>query len=726
MAGPAAQYPEKLGPYELVRHLATGGMAEVYLARRDGPHGFTKTVALKRILPQLVRDPDFVAMFIDEARVCAQLSHPNLVQVFDFGEAGSELYMAMEYVDGTTCAKLVRRAAARYEMVPFEAALHIVLGVLRGLEYAHAAVDINGVPLGLVHRDVSPGNILIARSGAVKLGDFGIARADEFERRTEEGQLKGKLGYMSPEQVTGRIIDARSDLFTLTIVLAEILTARPLFGTGSELEVLMKIRDVDLGVFDRHSADFPEELRDIVRKGLSQDPSDRFQSATAYADAIEDFTRSKRLSVGAPRLVSWLEHTGLISANRSGEHSFEPMRPPLVAPVDTPAPMAPNAEPVRRRSPLGIAIAAYTNPPKVIERREPSSPSDLAVTADQRPVPRTRIADSDSANISPAIYRVAKDNKVLGPISYAKLIELFATGLANADTLVAREKGPFRPARDLTELARLLVSAALTPVAEAADSQKDTWEIDRAAHPGRIFDLALRKETGLLVASQEQRRKKFFLVDGAPTFTTSTDKRELLGEQLVARGMVLPMEVDMALALCPRYGGRLGDALVGLGVLRPVELFRALVAQTQERFIDVVSWSFGCMEFIRGVRAEGETILHGASPLELIARGILQGYTDENIDDVLGDYLESEIRPVADSGGVLPMLRLGIREGGILTSIERPIRLRQIVEESGDRGIGSRSEVLRSVFIGLSARLLVTTGWPPTLHRPSIPTRRMM
>ena len=307
MAGTASPCPEKLGPYELVRHIATGGMAEVYLARRDGPHGFTKTVALKRILPQLARDPDFVAMFVDEARVCAQLSHPNLVQVFDFGEAGSELYMAMEFVDGTTCAKVVRRAAARMELVPVEAALHIALSVLRGLEYAHAAVDLDGVPLGLVHRDVSPGNILIARSGAVKLGDFGIARADEFERRTEEGQLKGKLGYMSPEQVTGRPLDARSDLFTLGIVLAEILTARPLFGTGSELDVLMRIRDADLSVFERHNSHVPEELRNVVRKALAQHPDDRFLSATAFAEAIDDFVRIRRLTVGAPRLVTWLE-----------------------------------------------------------------------------------------------------------------------------------------------------------------------------------------------------------------------------------------------------------------------------------------------------------------------------------------------------------------------------------------------------------------------------------
>jgi len=177
--------PLLLGPYELTQRIATGGMAEVYLARRAGPHGFQKTVAVKRILPQLAQDPDFLAMFIDEARVCARLAHPNIVQVFDFGEHEGELYMAMEYVDGTNAARLVRAAAARGEEVPIESALYIALSVLRGLDYAHNARDDENRPLALVHRDVSPGNVLIDRSGAVKLTDFGIARAAEFERRTD-------------------------------------------------------------------------------------------------------------------------------------------------------------------------------------------------------------------------------------------------------------------------------------------------------------------------------------------------------------------------------------------------------------------------------------------------------------------------------------------------------------------------------------------------------------
>ena len=289
--------PLRLGPYELLRRIATGGMAEVYLARRGGPHGFKKIVAVKRILPQYARDPDFVAMFVDEARVCARLGHPNIVQVFDFGEQDGELYMAMEYVDGTTGARLIRAAASRGEDVPLDVCLHVALSILRALEHAHSARDDEGRPLALVHRDVSPGNVLIDRSGAVKLTDFGIARAAEIERRTDAGQLKGKLGYMSPEQVVGRELDARSDLFTAGIVLAEMLILRPLFSGGKELDVLMRIRDADVSPIDRTPTRVPDDVRSVVFRALARDPMLRWQTAGAFAEAIEDIVRRRRLQV---------------------------------------------------------------------------------------------------------------------------------------------------------------------------------------------------------------------------------------------------------------------------------------------------------------------------------------------------------------------------------------------------------------------------------------------
>src|SRR5258708_1459462 len=303
--------PVRLGPYELLRRIATGGMAEVYLARRAGPHGFQKIVAVKRILPQFASDPDFVAMFVDEARVCARLGHPNIVQVFDFGEQDGELYMAMEYVDGTTGARLIRAASSRTEEISLDVCLHITLSIVRALEYAHSARDDQGKPLALVHRDVSPGNVLIDRSGAVKLTDFGIARAAEIERRTDAGQLKGKLGYMSPEQVLGRDLDARSDIFTMGIVLAEMLILRPLFSGGKELDVLLRIRDADVSPIDRAGARVPDDVKSVLFRALSRDPMLRWASAGAFADALDEVVRRRRLQVGPTRLAAFVDKLGL-------------------------------------------------------------------------------------------------------------------------------------------------------------------------------------------------------------------------------------------------------------------------------------------------------------------------------------------------------------------------------------------------------------------------------
>jgi serine/threonine-protein kinase len=310
-------------------------------------------------------------------------------------------------------------------------------------------------------------------------------------------------------------------------------------------------------------------------------------------------------------------------------------------------------------------------------------------------------------------------------VSYAQLIELLATGKASTDSLVARAAGPFRPARELPELARLLLSPALSAPPKAPEENVRRWELDRASHVHQLFALVARKETGLLVASQGRRKKQFFFVEGSVTFATSTDKAELLGQQLITRGQALPMEVDMALALCPRYGGRLGDALVGLGVLRPVELFRALVAQTHDRLVDLVGWHTGSFEFFLGTRADDETILHGIAPVETIARGVMEGYDDGELIDTLAPYMSGEVRPAPPGEISFGALRLKRRHLRILETIDKPWILQDLVDHAQSTQQGSRDDVLRVVFIGLSAGLLLATGWPPTRQQPSVPTQKM-
>jgi serine/threonine-protein kinase len=677
--------PPRLGPYELLRRIATGGMAEVYLARRAGPHGFQKIVAVKRILPQFSRDPDFVAMFVDEARVCARLGHPNIVQVFDFGEQDGELYMAMEYVDGTTGARLIRAAAALGEEIPLDVCLHITLSMLHALEYAHAARDDEGKPLHLVHRDVSPGNVLIDRTGAVKLTDFGIARAAEIERRTDAGQLKGKLGYMSPEQVVGRELDARSDIFTLGIVLAEMLILRPLFSGGKELDVLLRIRDADLGAIDRATTRVPDDVRAVLFRALSRDPALRWPSAAAFAEGLEDIVLRRRLQVGPSRLATFVEKLGLVTGADGGEEE-------TLAGGSSTAP-----------------LECDTSTRRVLreEGKPTPPPSDPALLSERILV----------SGVSPSIYRVQMgDGKLLGPLALPGLIELFATGEAGSKVTIARENGRFRPAADYPELSRFLTSPALKWDADFPADAIDRGHLDPARLPTRLFHLAVRRETGALVLRAGARKKRIFFVEGSPECVTSTDKRELLGEFLIERGQVLRMEVDMALAMLPRFGGRLGDALVGIGVLRPIELFRAIHDQTEERLLDTFRWKDGELAFARGVRSQEETFPLGVDTYELLRRGIRHGYSYEELEVLLSPVREEVLEPVLVPPVRREMFRLPEREAAALAAVTGKTTLSKLVAQLSTTGAADPEEVLRAVFLGLSCELLRSPQWvvPPS------------
>lgn len=665
--------PLMLGPYELIQRIATGGMAEVYLARRAGPHGFQKVVAVKRILPQLAQDPDFLAMFIDEARVCARLAHPNIVQVFDFGEQDGELYMAMEYVDGTTAARLVRAAASRGEDVPLEAALYVALSVLRGLDYAHNARDDDGRPLDLVHRDVSPGNVLIDRSGAVKLTDFGIARAAEIERRTDAGQLKGKLGYMSPEQVVGRELDARSDLFTVGIVLAELVMLRPLFSGPSEIDVLMRIRDADLGALDRAASRVPDDVRAVLYRALARDKALRYPTAAAFGEAIEEILRRRRMQVGPAKLAAWIERLGLVQAGDDAERQSETS--------------------VRQTANLG---------PTAGEGVRPSAPPPSVSAA--------AVAQADAREVAPPIYRVKMPGgPALGPLSYPKLVELFVTGGIDFRVLIARESGPFRDAGSYLELSRFVSSHALRWDDTVFTPANNFALIDRVLLPSRLFQLALKRDTGALFFRDGARRKKIYLVEGVPEFVVSTDKRELLGEYLVARGQVLRMEVEMALAMLPRFGGRIGDALCGLGVLRPIELFRAIHQQTQDRFMEVFTWRKGDMAFVPGARSHEETFPLGVDPFELVLRSVREAYPQAELEAILGPLEEDVLEPVRPLPVRIEAFRFPEPEEQVLKSIQEPTPIGDVLRAC--RRFATREETLRAIFSGLSCDLLGSARW---------------
>jgi TonB family protein len=278
---------ERFGQYTLLERIAVGGMAEVWKARMRGVEGFQKTVAIKRILPHMTDNAEFVGMFIDEAKLAAQLTHPNIVHIYDLGKLGRDYYIAMEYVDGRDLRSLLNAGRRKGMPLPLGLSLLIAARVASALDYAHRKRDFEDQELGLVHRDVSPQNVLLTGDGDVKLCDFGIAKAVSKASQTQMGALKGKLQYMSPEQAWGRPVDSRSDLFSLGAVLFEMVTGERLFTGESEISVLESVRQGHTRRPSQVDPAVPREVDEIVARALGIDPKDRFQSAGEMKQRLE-------------------------------------------------------------------------------------------------------------------------------------------------------------------------------------------------------------------------------------------------------------------------------------------------------------------------------------------------------------------------------------------------------------------------------------------------------
>lgn len=294
--------PDTFGKYVLLKRIAVGGMAEVFRARAYGAEGFEKTVAIKRMLPHLSSDDQFVGMFINEAKLTATLNHANIAQIYDFGCIENLYFLSMEYVFGKDLADLIRMLRDRGLAAPVELACHVMMGVLNGLDYAHRKVDSFGNLLNLIHRDTSPHNLIISYEGEVKIVDFGIAKAKSTTVQTTGGVLKGKYSYMSPEQAHGMVMDHRTDIFSLGICFYELLTLTKMFRGTSDLSVLEKVRETSFIPPRELNEAIPEELEKLLLKALEKNPEDRWESAAVWREALDDFLFHSNLHYSA----SWL------------------------------------------------------------------------------------------------------------------------------------------------------------------------------------------------------------------------------------------------------------------------------------------------------------------------------------------------------------------------------------------------------------------------------------
>jgi eukaryotic-like serine/threonine-protein kinase len=280
---------QMFGKYRLLKRIAVGGMAEIFVARREGMEGFQKTIVIKRIRPHLSEQSAFVNMFLNEAKLAAELNHSNIAQIFDLGRIGKSYFIAMEYINGHDMRAIVPKAEKQGISFPLEYSFKIVREACEGLYYAHRKADEQGQPLNIVHRDVTPENIMVSFDGEVKVLDFGIAKAENLVSETRAGEIKGKLGYLSPEQITGKPVDHRSDLFSLGTVLYEWSTSHKLFTGRSDVDVLRAVIEGKIYPPSYFKEDVPEAAEAIIMKALNRNREERYQTAWELQYDIDQF-----------------------------------------------------------------------------------------------------------------------------------------------------------------------------------------------------------------------------------------------------------------------------------------------------------------------------------------------------------------------------------------------------------------------------------------------------
>lgn len=315
------------GRYELIRKIAAGGMAEIFLARQWGEGGFFRDVVIKRLFSNLAENEAALRMFQTEAQLLAHLSHPNIPQVMDLGFVDNSWYIAMEYVEGWTIADVWRASARQGQMMPLPVTLGAVMQVCEALEHAHHATDRAGRSLAIVHRDVTPQNVMVTRSGVVKLMDFGVAKTDA-RAQTEAGVVKGTFSYMAPEQVRSQAVDARADVFSLGVILYELTTGTRLFR-GNDMQVMVQVVEQDAPRPSDRAPDYPADLEEIVMAALRRDPRGRIASAADLVAHLEHFAMRHGLLVGPRTLAEFVQ--AAIPATPIQEEELA-----LVPPSDTP------------------------------------------------------------------------------------------------------------------------------------------------------------------------------------------------------------------------------------------------------------------------------------------------------------------------------------------------------------------------------------------------------
>jgi eukaryotic-like serine/threonine-protein kinase len=697
----------RFGPYVLDTRIAVGGTAEVYLAHPTDPRAEPQRLVVKRLLPNFATEPEGRTMFEREAQLHQAVEHENVVTVFGAGTTeDGEPYLAMEYVDGCDLYRLLRRTKQEGQSLPVRLCVFIICEVLRGLESVHGALDKSGVPLGIIHRDVTPSNLYLSREGHVKLGDFGIARSTTRStlRSEQSAVLKGKFGYLAPEQVAGEAFDHRADLFSLATVLAEALLGKPLFPGSGQLAVLLAIRDCRIDALTEIRANLPPGLYEVLEKALARDPNQRYQTATALAAALERFEPddvAARSELSAR--VAWVVSNPSTDAMAAVRESIRAIRAAAAEAEGGTLPPAPMPKPV--------VTMPKTTEELILDLGDDSDLEEIDVDTDDE-------GEDDSPferktgeyGQLPSFVETSVGTRH-GPWTFARLIEACVTGqIGPGDKVDFMGRGLVR-LEEIDELARFLPPASATTNKLAGPGKPDfTEDLTPASLLGALLKVLGGHLTGVLFAERPAgeegtggARKELYFIDGKLNHVASSDATELLGEYLVRRGKLAREELDLALAVLPRHNGRMGDTLISLGLVGSVDIFRAIRDQGRDRVADLFLWRGGTLTFYRGGSAK-----HVEFPLDLdlptlMLAGLESSMPSESPLDRYRDRMDQVLAPSKPTLGDMtwppPVQRL-------LSIVTSPKTLRDVLKAATRTGAASAGDALRALEILLAAGAL--------------------
>ncbi len=467
--------------YRVIKRLEAGGMAEVYLGEATGVEGFKKRVAIKRVLPHLAQNENFIRMFLDEARLSAKLSHANIVSVFDISAREDTYFLIMEFVDGANLKKILESLHKRGQRFSLPEATYTCAQACRGLSYAHELIDENGRPLGIVHRDISPPNIMLTKRGEVKVADFGLAKAGTQLSQTDPGVVKGKFSYLSPEAANGKEVDARADIFSLGIVLWEMLAGRRLFLGETDYATVKLVQQANVPRLSPLNNQVDYEFEEILRRALTREPETRFQSAREFGDALSGYLFARQLKVTDTDLANLVKSA--ISEDALPAKVEASLIDRLIQEeLDESVGLAAEKRAVLRATPT-----SGLNPVHEGELEDPASwfsdDSDAPKAAPQRQAPAANGWRETGVELSPADEEISSDEAITSP-------SLQPLSMDSMDSMDSMEPDP--PSRPpLADLAPHPASDARTANAAVAAKR---------ATPGKYVLMAMAVIVVLAVA----------------------------------------------------------------------------------------------------------------------------------------------------------------------------------------------------------------------------------